>query len=84
MLQYQYNCVSPLDIEELTHIVENSIEITYRTFITKVDRQTVEDFNKGFCIPLDKDWSVSFHKSTTPEGKIVYYFRHSGIEYIFY
>lgn len=84
MLNYQYNCVSPRNINELNFIVENSREITYKTFINKVDKRMIKEFNDNVGIPINKDWSVSFWKSKTPEGKQVYYFRHSAIEYIFY
>jgi hypothetical protein len=84
MLNYQYNCTSPKNIDELFFIVENSREITYKTFISKVDKEFIKEFNESMYIPINKDWTVSFWKSKTPEGKPVYYFKHSAIEYIFY
>lgn len=83
-LNFQYCCVSPADLEELQYIVDNNREITYKTFISKVDKEYIKEFNSNSCIPLDQDYAVSFHKSKTQKGKIVYYFRHSAIEYIFY
>ena len=68
--------------------------ITYATFRKHVETESFNEIKEGLgytrqlqkdCdITLSNDYSVSFHKSKTPEGKPVYYICHSAIEYIFY
>jgi len=75
---FQYDCVSPRSLEELEFIIAHAREITYRTFRSHVDE-----------IPrlepsLKQDYAVSFYKSKLFLGKIVYFYKHSGIEYIYY
>jgi len=91
---YQYCCVSPRDLEELQYIVDNNQNITYPTFRKHVNTESFNEIKedlgytsqlkKDCNIALSNDWSVSFHKSKTPDGKSVYYICHSAIEYIFY
>ena len=81
---YQYNCVNPKSLIELECIIANERSIPYRTFIKNVDKKEVEEFDENFGIPLKDEQFASFHKSITPKGKIVYYFKHSAIEYVFY
>lgn len=91
---YQYCCVSPNNLDELNHIIDNNRNITYETFKKHVDTESFNEikeslgytpqFKKDCNISISNDWSISFHKSKTPEGKDVYYLCHSAIEYIFY
>lgn len=83
-LQYQYCCIDcrSSDMhEELMYILDNAREITYRTFRKYIN---VKEANKRHLIPLHKDWHVTFHKSKNLEGKTVYFYTHSRIEYIYY
>lgn len=91
--QYFSNCVSYPDIDELNHIIDSNMVITYRTFRKHVDTKSfnelkrylgyTEELRKNCNITIENDYSVSFHKSKTPDGTTVYYIRHSAIEYIF-
>lgn len=93
-MNFQYSCVSPKDIEELNHIIDNSREVTYKTFRKYVETESFNNIKEGLgytkqlyndCgLTIENDYAVSFHKSKTIEGKPVYYLRHSAIEYIFY
>jgi hypothetical protein len=94
MYAYHNNCVS---WDEDTHkegglcqMIDNSIEITRRTFMKHVNRislQIIED-SLGYDrhpkqgMTMASDWHVSYHRSKL-YGETVYYFRHSAIEYIF-
>lgn len=89
-LHYAYNCTSPDDIDELYAIVDDFSDITYETFRRNVD---TDDFDTvclelGYFIGNEKglhikdDWSVSFHKSKY-NGKTIYFFCQSAIEYVF-
>ena len=91
---YQYCCVSPKNLTELNYIIDNSKKITYKTLRNNVNSESFKEvkemlgYNRQLwhdCgITLKSDWAVSFYKSKTPKGKLVYYIRHSAIEYIFY
>lgn len=87
-MRYQYDCVNPEDLEELEYIIDNSEEVTIKEFKGKVHKEDFEmiqaelGYNDEMCI--EKDPYVRYHKSTTPEGKKVYYLDHSAIEYVFY
>jgi len=86
-------CVSYNDIDELNHIIDNNIAISYRTFRKYVETESFNKLKKALgynnelqknCnITLQNDWSISFHKSKTASGDTVYYLCHSCIEYIF-
>lgn len=92
-LKYYSCCVDYPDVDELNHIVDNSREISYRTFRSHVDSEnfnTIKEklgytnqLRKNCNLTLQNDYAVSFHKSRTPEGKPVYFLRHSAIEYVF-
>lgn len=91
---YQYCCVSPISLEELDYIIDNSREITYETLRNSVDPESFKEIKEmlGYnrhlqrdCgITLKSDYAIGFYKSKTPKGQPVYYIRHSAIEYIFY
>jgi hypothetical protein len=91
-LKYQYCCVSPSSLEELQFIIDNNSEVTYNTFIKKVDKDELNQLksnfgyvnNSKYGLTLKKDWYVSYHKSKLPDNRVCYYLRHSGIEYVFY
>lgn len=83
---YQYNCVNPLDTEELFYIVDNNIDITYNTFLKHINSQDFKElcndlgYNEDFHIK--NDWHVSYHRAKY-EGKTIYFLCHSAIEYVF-
>jgi len=74
----------------LISMIDNSIEITRRTFLSKVDRDEFENLTSrlGYSLHLKwgltmkDDFHVTYHRSKL-RGERVYYFRHSAIEYIF-
>lgn len=83
--QYQYSCVDcGSKLNELEYIIDHERQVSYATFIKNVDKEFVKDFNRSAGVPISKDWAVSFHKSKLPNGKTVWYFAHSSIEYVFY
>ena len=83
--RYQYNCINPKSLYELECIIENSRTISWSTFIRNVEKEDIKELERlGNWLPLKTECYASFHKSITPDGKIVYYFKHSAIEYIFY
>lgn len=94
MREYQYCCVHPKSIDELNYIIDNEREITYNTLRKNVDSDSFKEvkellgYNKQLFLDcgltLQNDYAVSFHKSKLPDGRRVYYIRHSAIEYIFY
>jgi len=83
-LNYQYNCVNPESLEELEYIIENAEEIEWEEFKNNVNLNQVSHYNNPSLPPLEKDWAVSFYKSILPDGRVVYYYEHSHIEYIYY
>jgi hypothetical protein len=57
-------------------------QISYKTFISKVDVKEVEKMlGYGNGLRLKNDWHVGFYRSRY-EGKPCYYLVHSAIEYI--
>ena len=75
------------EVEHLTQMIDDAVDITYGTFIRHVDWKTVSDMfeyerhpNQG--LTLKDDFHVSYHKSKF-KGETCYYVRHSAIEYIF-
>jgi hypothetical protein len=79
-------------VDDLINMIDANIAITYNTFIKHVDRDELREMEKAMGydtmpwerrgLRLKNDWAVSYHRSTF-KGKQVYYFRHSGIEYLF-
>ena len=85
--RYKFNCTNPSKTQalKLPCILENSRKIHYATFAKNVEKEFIEEFNRQVAPPtLKEEPYANFYKSVTPEGKQVYYFQHSGIEYIFY
>jgi hypothetical protein len=84
--RYQYNCVNPLDTEELFHIIDNNIDITYNTFLKHVNKEDFaalcEELGYSKDFHIKNDWHVSYHRAKY-EGETIYFMCHSAIEYIF-
>lgn len=95
-LPYYCNCVSwpQKDVHAdggLISMIENAIDITRKTFLKHVDPCALkwaeqalgyEDHPKR-GLTMAGDYHVSYHRSKL-HGKVVYYFRHSSIEYVFH
>jgi hypothetical protein len=71
---------------ELVPMIENSVQITRRTFVKRVNKEDLRllkdslGYDKYF--PMSSDWHVTYYKSKINK-KTVYFFRHSAIEYVF-
>lgn len=78
------------EVPNLDKMIDEASNITYKTFIKHVGRKKTSLLfpfynwgrKKEGTIKLKDDWAVSFHKSKL-KGVLVYYIRHSAIEYIF-
>lgn len=72
-------------------MVDDSREITRRTFLKHVDHESLQALEQLLAyarhpsqgLTMAADWHVSYHKSRY-RGKPCVYFVHSAIEYIFY
>ena len=89
-LRFAYDCVScrPGEmLEELQYIIDHAREITLGTILKYVDRDDwnmlTRELGYGSAFNIKDDWHVTYWKSKTPAGQIVYYMCHSCIEYIF-
>ena len=86
---FAFSCVES-SAETIHEIIDNSKEITRKTFLKHVDsfnfREKEKDLGyeshpkKG--LTMAADWHVSYHKSKY-KNRVVYYFRWSSIEFIF-
>lgn len=70
-----------LRAEDLDAFDESRHDITYRTFLRHVGRETVRELNKSFGVPLRKDWHVSYAKGTW-EGQPAVCLFHSRYHHI--
>lgn len=87
--EYQYNCVNPMDLDELLYICDNMSQITYRTFLNNVNKSSLkclsEELGYGDGLELKEDWHVSYHKCKLKDkNKTAYILCHSCIEHVFY
>lgn len=81
--RYQYSCVNCPNIKELFFIIDHAMPIQYQTFRRNVD-SFVSEWNQQYSpFTRKNDPLISFYYSTTPQGKKVYYFVWSAIEYVF-
>lgn len=79
------------DVQELNKMIEGERDITRRTFLQYVNRESLRDTERrlGYVghpsqgLTMAGDWHVSYHKSTY-KGKPCVYFKWSSIEHIFY
>jgi hypothetical protein len=92
MYKFYNDCVDwpKNDVDGLSDMIDNAIDITRRTFLKYVDHSELADMaeNLGYCwhptqgLTMAADWHISYHRSKLHD-KRVYYFRHSCIEYVF-
>jgi len=75
----------PRAYEVMQFITSNQKPITYPTFARKADLSELRamDHPSLYRISSPSNWAISFHKSRTPSGIPVYYYRWSGIEHMF-
>ena len=91
MRKFRYTCVSAKNKAVLNFIIDNAVEITHDTFeknVSKIEYPLLQR-ELGYTKHsrprrLKDDYAVSFFKSKLPNKTPVYFFKHSGIEYIFY
>lgn len=94
-MRYYNNCVnwpsSDVSVDGgLSDMIDDAMMITRRTFLKHVDYNELQDIEEslGYCwhpsqgLTMAGDYHVSYHRSKL-HGKRVYYFCHSGIEYVF-
>lgn len=83
--KYVHSCVSST-YEDIWDMVDNSVEITRRTFLQYVDREDLKELERelGYdrWFHIANDWHVTYHKGTYRDTPCVY-LQHSGIEHIF-
>ena len=82
--RFRYVSVHTENKKELECILAAARIIHWSRFIKNVEKEYIEQFGVISGYPLIQDNCAEFFKSVTPEGKEVYYFTHSGLEYIFY
>ena len=85
---YYNNCVNwpRRDVENLSDMIDNAIDISRRTFLKHIDRGDLTVFESTLCyaghpkqgLTMAGDYHVSYHRSKL-HGKRVYYFRHSAM-----
>ena len=89
-MRYLTNCVEST-ADPIIDMVDNSREITRRTFLKHVDRDDqlhLEQGGLGYVahpsqgLTMARDWAVRYYKSKF-EGNPCVYFDNSCIEYIF-
>ncbi|MFP3727514.1 hypothetical protein U8V72_20240 [Priestia filamentosa] len=86
-----YTCVTANGNEtlesELEYIQENDSEISFKDFLSSVSQTSFNQlarslgYSKDF--KLEEDRYVTYHKSFNKENEVVYFLRHSCIEYVF-
>lgn len=94
-LHYLNNCVNwPLrDVSSaggLQDMVDHAVEISRRTFLKHVCRESLQNIEDdlGYTrhhahgLTMAADYAVTYHRSKL-HGKVVYFFIHSAIEYVF-
>lgn len=88
-MKFRYSCVNCPNVNELEYILEHERTITHDTFRRNIGKKQYDKLNRllgydKYNLTLKTDYHVSYHKSKTPDGKIVYYLDHSAIEYVYY
>jgi len=60
---------------------DNSIEISYKTFLKNVGYDIIKEINFAVGVPIKNDWCVRFYKAIINK-KVYYCMKHSGIHHI--
>ncbi|MCP4393391.1 MAG: hypothetical protein GY804_03860 [Alphaproteobacteria bacterium] len=74
----------------LCDLIDQAIDITRKTFLKHVDKDELKEIERNFGydshhsqgLTMAQDWHVSYHRSKHHQ-ETVYFFKHSGIEYVF-
>jgi hypothetical protein len=92
MYKFYRTCVDwpRREAQQLIDMIDAATDITRRSFLKHVDREQLRDFETAFGytnhhkqgLTMAGDYHVSYHRSKL-DGKRVYFFKHSGIEYVF-
>ena len=82
--RFQYVSVHTENKKELECILAAARVIHWAIFLKNVEKEYVKKFEEISGYPLKDDNRANYYRSVTPEGEEVYYFTHSGLEYIFY
>ena len=90
--RFYSSCVSwpQDDVENLKEMIALRRSISRSTFVKHVDKRELGDLEErlGYAshhsqgLMMSQDWGVSYYKSKL-QGKKVYFFVYSGIEYVF-
>lgn len=91
-MTFYCNCVEwpRHDVQYLSDMIDDALEITRRTFLKHVDRNSLKGLERELGyemhpkqgLTMSGDWAVSYHRSKLHSER-VYYFRQSAIEYVF-
>lgn len=87
---YQFCCVDVerKDVDELTRMIDEARDVSYRTFrrrvpaVAKLAAEMGYESHPAKGLTIKDDWMVHYAKSTW-YGKPCYFLTHSAIEYVF-
>ncbi len=89
---YYKNCVAhgDVDVDWLNEAIDGNIQVSRCCFLQHVNREDlrISEEQLGYeshpsrGLTMAGDWHISYHRSKY-DGRRCYYFRHSGIEFIF-
>lgn len=88
-MHYYTNCVNwpHTEVEDLIELINNSRDITYRTFCKHVAREAREklfaDLGYDRDFPITADFHVEFRKGKYMNEFPAYYLKWSGIEFVY-
>ena len=79
------NCIGMESGQRVRAIVDHDAcrPITYATLARRVDLGPLRRADHFSTYRLSKDWHVGFFRSRLPNGGLVYFYKHSGIEFFF-
>ena len=88
-LEYVGNCTNAHMADGLSDMMDNAVEVSYRTLVAAVGRDALAEAFPQFDwssrprdLTMKDDYAVSYYRSTF-KGKPCYYVRESGIEHVF-
>jgi hypothetical protein len=90
-MRHRFCCANCPNVPALVRCIDDSREITRRTFRRHVNHESLEDLEASLGyeshpsrgLTMAGDWYVTYHKSTY-KGRPCVYLRYSGIEYLFF